>query len=420
MFYHIITIGCQMNKADSERLAAYLETHGFKPVDKPAEADLVALVTCGVRQMAEDRIYGLVKQIKQDKPTAKVILTGCLSDRPDVQKRLGSKIDLYFNITELPRLAAKLGLEADNGSNAGYLSLQAKYQSAFSAYVPIGNGCNNFCAYCVVPYARGREVYRGHEEILDEVRRLVAHGYKEIILIAQNVNSYKSGDVDFPALLKMVDAIDGDFWLRFATSHPKDLSDKLIDTVAASKKICRHWHIAAQSGDDDILKLMNRKYTAEQFLNLVKKIRANPPAGGPPASVSTDIIVGFPGESEAQFNNSKKLMEQAGFSMAYLAQYSPRPNTTAAKLTDDVSAAEKKQREEELNEILKQTALEFNQKFVGQTVKVLVDEERNGWCLGKNEQFITVKFKAAGLLGKFAQVKIKEAKPFGLNGEYVR
>jgi tRNA-2-methylthio-N6-dimethylallyladenosine synthase len=429
MKYHIITIGCQMNKADSERLAAYLENLGYQPTNNPDEADLIGFVTCGVRQTAEDRIYGLVPQFRTTNPKAKIILTGCLSDRPDVKERLGEKVDVYFNIADLPHLASKLGLQQDFGSINGYLNLDAKYQSNFSAYVPIGNGCNNFCSYCVVPYARGREVYRPHEEILNEVKRLIDKGFKEIILIAQNVNSYLSPSsvipaqagiplldkdiVDFPALIKMVDDLPGGFWIRFATSHPKDLSDKLIQVIAESNKICQQFHLALQSGDDEILAKMNRKYTAGYFLDLTKKIRQ----ASPNASITTDIIVGFPGETEAQYLNTKKLMEQIDFSMAYISEYSPRPGTVSAKLDDDVSPEDKKRRDQELDNILKQSALKFNQRFIGQIVKVLVDEERQGFCLGKNEQFITVKFPGQDLLGQFVEVEIETVRPFGLFGK---
>jgi tRNA-2-methylthio-N6-dimethylallyladenosine synthase len=414
MFYHIITIGCQMNKADGERLAAYLESLGFKAVDKPDKADLVALVTCGVRQSAENRIDGLVKQIKHDSPKTKIILTGCLSDRPDVQKRLGEKVDVYFNITELPRLAAKLGLSADNGSTGGYLNLQAKYQSAFSAYVPIGNGCNNFCAYCVVPYARGREVYRGHEEVLAEVERLIAGGYKEIILIAQNVNSYASGQVDFADLLKMVDDLPGDFWIRFATSHPKDLSVKLIATVAESKKVCPHFHIALQSGSDAILKTMNRQYTAEHFLNLVKKIRLSIPE----ASITTDVIVGFPSETEEQFQRTNDLIKQIGFDQVFISRYSPRPGTASAKMADDVSAEDKKQREQILDKTLKDGLSLKNKDIIGQEAVILVDKQDEKYAYGRSADFKLIRFATQdNYLGQFVTLIISGQKFFSFTGQ---
>jgi len=409
-----------MNKADSERLGAYLESLGFQLADQPQKADLIALVTCGVRQSAEDRIYGLVPRFKKKNPQVKIILTGCLSDRPDVRERLGKKVDVYFNIADLPHLATKLGLKAEVGSNQGYLNLDAKYQSTYSAYVPIGNGCNNFCSYCVVPYARGREIYRPHQEILAEVKRLLAKGYKEIILIAQNVNSYQSAIVgsnsiiDFADLLKMIDSLEGDFWIRFSTSHPKDLSLKLIKTVARGQKICQHFHVALQSGDNEILKAMNRKYTVEHFLSVVENIRSLTPI----ASITTDIIVGFPGEGAKQFANTKKLMKKIGFAMAYIAQYSPRPLTVANKLIDNVKMPEKRRREIEINNLLKTGALKFNRQFVGQTIKVLVSDIKRGLAIGKNQQFVTIKFPSSNknLIGQFVEVKIIEAQDFGLNG----
>lgn len=468
--YHIIVIGCQMNKADSERLAAYLDSLGWQAAEKVQAADYVFLVTCGVRQTAEDRVYGLVKQLKRDNKKAKIILTGCLSDRVDVKERLADKVDLFFNITDLPDLANKLGIKTEVGSNGGYLALNAKYQSAYSAYVPIGNGCNNFCAYCVVPYARGTETYRPYKEILKEVKHLINKGYKEIILIAQNVNSYYSdpslalpfarggkivekfsetlftpaskdsmvpppyegggqegvnlacpparqggGLVDFPDLLKMIDDLPGNFWLRFSTSHPKDLSDKLIDIVTQGQKICQHFHVAVQSGDNEILQAMNRQYTVEHYLSLVKKIRCQMPE----ASLTTDIIVGFPGESQKQFLNSQKLVKAVNFSQVYIGQYSPRFGTAAARLTDDVSAEEKKRRAKILDKTLRPGALAFNQKFIGQTIKVLVDEVRSLLAYGKNAQFVRVTFPKTEAIkvGQFVDIKINKAKDFGLRGE---
>src|SRR3989339_119485 len=248
--YHIITIGCQMNKSDSERIASYLENLGYQESSEK-EADLVVITTCGVRQSAENRIYGIIPKLKKQNPSVKIILTGCLAGREDVKKRIGEKVDIWLPVKELEKLKALLENCEDD-----FLKLKPKYNSVFSAFVPIGNGCDNFCTYCVVPYARGSEKYRSAEEILEEVKILVKKGYKEIALIAQNVNSYKSdanvlintNDADceskkvinFSKLLQMVNDIKGDFWIRFATSHPKDMSDELIETIASRKKICQH------------------------------------------------------------------------------------------------------------------------------------------------------------------------------------
>jgi len=247
--YHIITIGCQMNKSDSERVAAFFENHGYQTASDPRQADIIVLNTCGVRQSAEDRVYGLVNQLRKKNKDAKIVVTGCLGRREDVKQRLNKLADLFLPISSFPDIfqllagrlkTSKLNLdEVRLKQGEKYLTILPKYQSKFSAFVPIGNGCNNFCSYCVVPYARGREVYRPVKDILQEVKELLKNGYREIILIAQNVNSYKSGKVDFPTLLEKIVKLKGDFWLRFSTSHPKDVSPKLIKVFGEQAKFVR-------------------------------------------------------------------------------------------------------------------------------------------------------------------------------------
>jgi len=407
-----------MNKSDSERISGHLEDHGLSFTEKRGEADLVIINTCGVRQSAEDRIYGLVPKIKKENKKVKIIIAGCLSQRKDVQKRLEGRVDFWLPIVELPKLAKKLGLDYKK-SEYDYLKIKAKYNSKISAFVPIGNGCNNFCAYCVVPYARGREKYRKVEDIIKEVKNLVSRGYKEINLIAQNVNSYKCGKTDFSDLLKKVNELEGEFWIRFATSHPKDMSDKLIRTISECDKVCEHIHLPAQAGDNVVLKNMNRKYTVGHYKKLINKIRKLIPN----ASISTDTIVGFPGETEKQFNNTKKLYREVKYDLAYIAQYSPRYGTAAYKLNDDISKEEKKRREEELMKILRKTALENNKKYLGKIVSVLVEGRgKNGEYFGKTRTYKNVKIKSntnENLIGQFAKVKIKKAFDFGLEGELI-
>jgi tRNA-2-methylthio-N6-dimethylallyladenosine synthase len=467
--YHIITIGCQMNKSDSERIAGYLEELGYSQSDNKYQADLVVVNTCGVRQSAEDRVYGIVPRIKKENPAVKIILAGCLSERKDVQQRLKNNVDIWLPIIKIPNLKFQITNKFKNPKfkiqNSEYLKIRPKYQSKFSAFVPIGNGCNNFCSYCVVPYARGREVYRPVEDIINEVQSLVKNGYKEIVLIAQNVNSYLSkmkselvsGSfgrkrpqddneiVNFTQLLRLVNDIDGDFWIRFATSHPKDISDELIKVVAEctpsagfrAGKVCEHIHLPVQAGDNKVLKAMNRSYTIEHYRSLIKKIRQAIPG----ASITTDVIVGFPGESREQFNNTVKLFKEIKFDMAYIAQYSPRPDTAAAKLKDTVSREEKKKREEELMKILRITALENNKKYIGQTVEILVGGiNKKGEWYGRTRTNKNVKIaetrkqenkktrkqenkkarkqknKKTNLAGKFVRVKIIGAQDFGLEG----
>jgi tRNA-2-methylthio-N6-dimethylallyladenosine synthase len=439
--YCIITIGCQMNKSDSERIAGYLNKLGFKETAEMRRADLVVLTTCGVRQSAEDRIYGLAPKIKKENKKAKIIITGCLSERDDVKRRLKKYVDIWLPITELDSLAEKLGLKKkENSSLSGYLAISPKYDSSSSAFVPIGNGCDNFCSYCVVPYARGREVYRPAEEIVSEVKNLIKRGYKEIILIAQNVNSYVSKkqqnlptgqagkkatkQISFSELLRMVNDIEGDFWIRFSTSHPKDMSDDLIAAVAGCEKVCEHIHLPIQSGDNEILRRMNRKYTREHYVSLIKKISKHIPE----ASITTDIIVGFPSETKKQFNETAKLFREVKFDMAYISKYSPRPNTAAFKFKDNIRKEEKKRREEELLKILRKTASENSKKYIGKIVEVLVEgKNKKGEWFGKTRMSKGVKVKSQkfkvhkvkSLSGQFARVKIFEVKGFRMEGEIV-
>jgi tRNA-2-methylthio-N6-dimethylallyladenosine synthase len=423
--YHIITIGCQMNKADSERISSYLNSKRIINTDQKS-ADLVIINTCGVRQKAEDRIYGLVEQIKKDNKNSDIIITGCLAKRKDVIKRLEGRVKLFMPINELPKMIELLNGNLNNKSldnlreNQGekYLEIKPDYDNNFSAYVPIGNGCNNFCSYCVVPYARGREVYRNFDKIVNEVKKLVSLGYKEINLIAQNVNSYYSNNKDFADLIKEIDKIPGDFWLRFSSSHPKDMKDKLIKAMGESTKLVNHLHVAVQSGDNEILKKMNRKYTVEHFKELINKIKKAKPG----ISITTDLIVGFPSEDRKAFENSKKLFEDIRFDLAYTAMYSPRYGTAAYKMEDDVSEAEKKKRENEILEILKTTALEKNNEYLNKTVKVLVEgKNRSNKYFGKTSSYKNVSFDSSenNLIGKFVKIQINKAQDFGLEGKYI-
>lgn len=430
-YYHIITIGCAMNKADSERIATFLEDNSYHPQDNSTEADLVILTTCGIRQSAEDRVYGLVNQIKKTNPKINIVITGCLAKRKDVMRRLIGKVDLFLPINELPNIFELLKkfkpeqvLSLDKMRETGgekYLAITPKYDSEYTACVPIGNGCNNFCSYCVVPYARGREIYRPASEIISEVKSLVNKGYKEIMLIAQNVNSYHSGAYNFPKLLIKLSKISGNFWIRFSSSHPKDVSDELIDAIASSDKICSHLHLALQSGDDDILQLMNRKYTAVHFKEIISKVRQAKPG----IAITTDVIVGFPGETKKQFNNSLKLFKEVKFDFAYSSKYSPRPGTVSWKMTDDVSREEKTRRDQEMMALIAKLGLAANKKYLGQEVEVLVDGvSKKGKMRGKTSSFKEVfftsdKYKASDLVGRFVKIKIDKARDLCLEGKVV-
>jgi len=444
--YHIVVFGCQMNKNDSERMATYLENLGFSEESVREKADLVLFTTCGVRGSAESRIYGIIPKLKKINPNNVIVLTGCLSQRADVQKILKKSVDIWMNIIDLPKLHELLPerLQAKNSEEVfkvhgirkeSYFSIEAKRQSTFSAYVPIGNGCDNFCTYCVVPYARGREVYRPAAEIVDEARKLVEQGYKEINLIAQNVNSYAAQSpitkkqspnndeemIKFPELLKMVNDIPGNFWLRFSTSHPKDMSAELIVAVAQCEKVCRHIHLPAQSGSNEILQRMNRKYTREHYLDLIKKIRQELDTKLPVA-ITTDIIVGFPGETEEHFADTVKLFEEVEFDMAYVSEYSPRPGTPAEKMGDDVMDEVKKERAQRLESILQKIIKKRNEQYLGKTVDMLVEgiNKRGEWY-GKTRAGKVIKMnkRIKAEAGDFVMVKIVKIRNFGFEADEV-
>jgi tRNA-2-methylthio-N6-dimethylallyladenosine synthase len=411
--FHLLILGCQMNQADGERIVGLLKTLGYTQTTEEKSADLIIAVACSVRQTAIDRVYGKAREWNRLKKKKKLltVLTGCVLDTD--RKKLSQCFDLVLPITEINKLTEFLR-EQPVGFSGDYLDLSAEHQSDFSAFVPISNGCNNFCSYCAVPYTRGRETHRSAKQIIAECQKLIKEGYKEIVLLGQNVNSYKNGSYNFPKLLKEIDRIKGDYWLRFFTSHPKDLSEELIETIAEGKHLAPHLHLALQSGDNQILKKMNRRYTAQHFLSLIKKTRKKIKN----LSVSTDVIVGFPGENQKQFNNTLKLMREVGFDLAYINKYSPRPQTKASDLIDNVTVVEKKSRAEKVNEVLIKGALKNNKKYLGLTFKVLVDGYKNGRCFGKTENHKIVYFKGKStLLGKFVPVKINKIGAFILEGE---
>jgi len=326
MKYHIITYGCQMNKADSERIASSLETKRHKPVQNINEADLIVVNMCSIRQPAVDRIYGLIQKFKKLKTKKKIktILTGCVlkTDLNKLRKGFDSVWDREVNFDCHP-----------------------KYDSSKTAYIPISNGCNNFCSYCVVPYVRGPLTCRDHKEIIKEMKEAIKKGVKDVWLLGQNVNDYKSPKnkkINFSKLFKLADEIPGKFKLSFMSPNPKNFSDELIKNLAKSKHFSKYLNLPVQSGDNIILKKMNRPYTIEKYTDLVKKIKKSIPD----IKLSTDIIVGFPGETKKQFENTKKIFKNMKFNVAHVSKYSPRIGTASFKLKDDVSFKEKKRREQ--------------------------------------------------------------------------
>jgi len=464
-----------MNKSDSERIATILEKIGYKSASRENEADLILINMCSVRQSAVDRVYGLIqklKNLKTKKPGLKTILTGCILKED--KRKFKKGFDLILNIKNLPKWPNLLVPNSHDRAlyELEYLNIQPKYQTNFRAFVPIMTGCNNFCSFCVVPYTRGREVSRPAKDILCEVKNLIergvnpirnaiSNGAREIWLLGQNVNSYHSpistnmttnfreyniSDIraqiradsrviNFAKLLKMVDDISGNFWIRFTSPHPKDFSDELIETMAKCQKVTPYLNLPVQSGDNEILKRMNRPYTMGEYKNLVKKIRATfkkyRKGLEREIAISTDIIVGFPGETKKQFENTVKLFKEIKFDMAYIAKFSPRPGTAAAKLKDNVSPREKERRYKILTEVLKKTALENNKKFVGKEIEVLIERQgirnKKQVYFGKTRTYKTVKIQLdpkpytlnANLIGNFVKVKIIDALPWGLKGKLI-
>ena len=412
-----------MNISDSERLASFLEDQGFVLAKDIKSAELIIFNTCGIRQAAENRVYSFINNIRKTNATSKIIVTGCLAHREDVQKRLRSKVDLFFSISDFGKFENWIGeITAQNNitnkESLDYLSINPHHSNAFQALVPIMTGCNNFCSYCVVPYARGREISRDTKEIIAEINLLVKKGYKHITLLGQNVNSYHSGKTDFGKLLQKINAISGEFWISFVSSHPKDMSDDLIESITGLEKVCEWIHLPVQAGSDQILRKMNRKYTQQHFLETVAKIRSAFEKNKPSAAfaISSDIIVGFPTETKKQFSQSADVMKKADFDMVFFGQFSPRPGTVAWKMKDNVSNEEKERRELELNEILKKTAAKNNKKYLGKILEVLIEKEKNGFYFGKTRTMKNVKIKSAqkNLIGTFAKVQITKANIWNL------
>ena len=444
-----------MNVSDGERLANLLESHGCTRATKEKDADIIVVVSCSIRQKAMDKLFGKLPTWRKwrQQRGVRTVLTGCVL--PSDRRKLKKEFDIFIemkDIADLPSLLKLTPSDADQGevTNADYLALKPDYKSKIQAYIPIMTGCNNYCTFCVVPYTRGQESSRSSSEIISEVKKLISKGYSEIILLGQNVNAYIDPDKyhdqdtiysrsryfwefkkdqpiqwrmattkvpkDFAMLLKKINRIPGKFWVRFLTSNPQDVSDELIDTLDKCHKLTKYFHLPIQAGDDEILRRMNRRHTRDYYLKLIKKIRKARPG----TAITTDIIVGFPGETKKQFEETAKVMREVKYDMAYIAEYSPRPGTSAQRFfKDDVSRQEKIRRRKILNNILAETALANNKKLVGQTITMLVDKynhetKNNSGKTGTNK---TVHFKGKNFVGKFTNVKINHVSAWGLAGE---
>lgn len=433
--YFVKTYGCQMNEHDSEVISAILEDMKFTKTDDYEDADLIILNTCAIRENAHNKTFGMlgrIKHLKQEKSNLMVGLAGCMSQEESVVNEIIDKykwMDFVFgthNIHKLPDILKEhtksKKLEVNVWSNEGNVieGLPSKRDSKYKAWVNIMYGCDKFCTYCIVPYTRGKQRSRMPEDIIDEVKNLVKDGYKEVTLLGQNVNAYgkdfKEKDYKMENLLEDV-AKTGIDRVRFVTSHPWDFTDKMIDVIAKYDNICNYIHLPVQSGSSKILKLMGRRYTKESYLELYKKIRNKL---GRDASITTDIIVGFPGEDEKDFEETLSLAEECKFDSAFTFIYSPREGTPAAKMVDNVSKEEKEKRLYRLNDVINKYAKEANDRYVGKTVKVLVEnvsEKDNSMLAGYTDTMKLVNVKAdKKYIGQIINVKIEDAKTWSLDG----
>ncbi|MCH5278447.1 MAG: tRNA (N6-isopentenyl adenosine(37)-C2)-methylthiotransferase MiaB [Christensenellaceae bacterium] len=418
--YYIETYGCQMNEHDSEKLAGILEECGYTAAQSKEDADLILFNTCCVREHAELRTFGNVgftKELKQNNPRLIIGVCGCMMQQKEAAQKLYRRfpfVDMVFGTHELKNFPILLEralneqrvFEITDIDGEVIEGLPVKRVPGFSTFVNIMYGCNNFCTYCIVPYVRGRERSRRPEDIVNEVRKVVSEGFGEITLLGQNVNSYCSDGVNFPKLLKMVNEVEGLKRLRFMTSHPKDLSDELIDAMAELDKVCKHIHLPVQSGSDRILQLMNRKYTIEHYMGLVDKLRAKIEN----VEITTDIIVGFPGETEEDFEETCELVRKVGYSNAYTFAYSPRQGTKAAAMQDQIPLEEKKRRLNLLNSVLAETLPAGNEKYIGHIGDILVegvDHRGKPLLFGKLSNFKMVYVEGPeDLIGSIVKVKV--------------
>ncbi|MGB9792185.1 MAG: tRNA (N6-isopentenyl adenosine(37)-C2)-methylthiotransferase MiaB [Thermacetogeniaceae bacterium] len=435
--FHILTFGCQMNEHDSEIMHALLEKSGYEWVDNIEEADLIVLNTCSVRKHAEQRVLGILGNLKHKKeknPNTIIALGGCMAQNPEIQefiRRKANYVDVLFgtrNYHKLPVMVKKVEerrvkvFEPSRDDEEIPSDLPAHHSSRVKAYVTIIYGCNNFCSYCIVPYTRGREKSRPPREIYEEVRELAERGFREVMLLGQNVNSYGKDleeDINFAKLLKMLDSIPGIARIRYTTSHPRDFTDELIDTIAESEKVCEHFHLPVQAGSNNILKMMNRGYTREDYFELIEKIRKRIPN----ASITTDIIVGFPGESDRDFLDTLDLVKRVRFDAAYTFIYSPRYGTPAAEMNDEIPLEEKKNRLQQLNQLQSQITLDINKGYEGKTVEVLVEGKSktnpNRWSGRTRTNKIVVFDCQENLEGKLVNVKIDCAQTWTLFGSVI-
>jgi len=433
----IVTYGCQMNEHDSEKLLGMLKQMAYEETDKREEADLVIFNTCCVRENAELKVYGNIgafKNLKKKNTDLNIAVCGCMMQQPEIVQSIKKKypfVDLVFgthNIHRFPELlvnsqtANNMLVEVweEEGEIIEGVPSMRKY--GLKGFVNIMFGCNNFCTYCIVPYTRGRERSRNMNDIVEEVENLVQNGTREVTLLGQNVNSYGNtleGDIQFADLLTELNKVEGVDRIRFMTSHPKDLSEPVIDAIAAGEKLCEHIHLPFQAGSNKVLKAMNRGYTKEGYLALVERIRAKIPN----ASLTTDIIVGFPGETDEDFEDTIDLVRKVRFDSAFTFLYSIRKGTPAADMLEQVDDKVKHERFNRLVNEINKISGEINAGYVGKEVEVLVEDvskTNTEKLMGRTRQNKLVNFAGdKSLIGKIVKIKIIDAKTFSLNGEVI-
>ena len=434
--FFITTFGCQMNEHDSENLAGLLLERGYEEAKERKDADIVIFNTCSIRENADKRFFGTLGQLKKKKEEEgenfTVCVCGCMMQQKHIQDTLKQKypwVDVVFgthNLENLPDLLDKHFNEKvkvkeifEDRTNIPEI-LPCERMFNHKSFVNITYGCNNFCTYCIVPYTRGREKSRPQSEIINEIKKLALTGVKEVMLLGQNVNSYKGEDgLSFAGLIKLINEIDGIERIRFMTSHPKDLSDELIDCFRTCNKLCHYFHLPVQAGNNKVLKEMNRRYTREHYLELVKKLRAV----DPDMAISTDIIVGFPGETEEEFQDTLSLCSEVEYDSAFTFLYSIRKGTPAATYENQIPDDIKHERFDRLVEIINSTSLKKNAEYVGRTVKVLVDgpSRKNSKTFeGRTDTFKLVSFIGKPeMIGNIIDVKITSSNTFSLEGEAI-
>ena len=431
------TFGCQQNVADGQKLMGMLLECGFTLTDVPLEADLVILNTCAVREHAEDRVFGnlgALTHAKKENPEMVICLCGCMAQEPRVSERLKKSyplVNLVFGphaLWKFPELLWQVydrrkrvfSVADEHGTIAE--GIPVVREKGVKAFVSIMYGCNNFCSYCIVPYVRGRERSRDPECVVAEVRQLVAEGYKDITLVGQNVNSYGKDleiEYDFSDLLTEIDKIEGEFRIRFMSSHPKDATKKLFDTMAGSRHVARQLHLPFQSGNNRVLQEMNRRYTREQYLELINYAKSVMPG----LVLTSDVIIGFPGETEEEAMDTVSLVEEVGFDALFTFIYSPRPGTKAAEMPDPASRKEKQTWFDKLLEVQNNMSAKLHAEYIGKTVRVLVDGESDDAeypLASRTDGNRLVRLKGGSeLIGQFVDVKITDSNTWALYGEAV-